>query len=327
MSAFQKGMLEGVLGSSFKDDIKKTLNDMAAQVGMELEDIPSAVGQELGKQITDALKDTKLGKSLNDRINKFKDEALGGASERYTKGVNDYFARHGMSPDQGRAATSAASQVRSNPAASVADAAKDVASGAVSDAASSVVSSVVGGASASGATTAAVSALGTGASGAGAMLSGVASAAGPLLSVLPQAAAALAALSIGSALLDTIFGDLADSAGEFFNSLWNSFNRASTSRQKRIEEANKRIAADIESIVREPFEILKDAAQAVYEAWDANLRVINQTQGYTKSDLQDLMGAYATRLREDNLSSVVSATDITESLATKAFIVASPKAG
>lgn len=315
MSAFQKGMLEGVLGSSFKDDIKKTLNDMAAQVGMELEDIPSAVGQELGKQITDALKDTKLGKSLNDRINKFKDEALGGVKDNFTKGVNDYFSKRGMSPDQGRAATRAASQVKSNPAASAADAAKDVASGVVSDAASSVVSSVVGGASASGATTAAVSALGTGASGAGAMLSGVASAAGPLLSLLPQAAAALAALSIGSALLDTVFGDLADSAGEFFNSLWNSFNRASTSRQKRIEEANKRIAADIESIVREPFEILKDAAQTVYEAWDANLRVINQTQGYTKSDLQDLMGAYATRLREDNLSSVVSATDITESLA------------
>lgn len=308
MKAFQKGLLEGVVGSNFKDEIQKSLNEMADMVGLELKDIPSAVGQELGKQVTEALKNSKLGQSFSSKVEKVRDETISGFKSNFSKGVEDYFNKRGMSGKQGAEYVRSAQSARSSSSANVAggfvkDAASNIAGDVVGDAAGDVVTNLVS--------------MGTSVSGAGATISGLVSAATPLLSVLPQVAAVFAALAIGSALLDAAFSTLApaiEGTKQLFDTMGKVANRQQASRQKSIELANKRIEEDIESIVKRPFEILEEAAQAVYDAWDANLRVINQTQGYTKSDLQDLMGSYASRLREDGLSSVVSATDITESL-------------
>lgn len=68
-------------------------------------------------------------------------------------------------------------------------------------------------------------------------------------------------------------------------------------------------------MVKRPFEILEAAANKWYQTWDNNLRIINGTQGYNKEELQSLMGAFADRLREENLTSVVSASDISDNLA------------
>lgn len=92
-------------------------------------------------------------------------------------------------------------------------------------------------------------------------------------------------------------------------------NRYTESRKKAQEQAQKRFEADMESIIKAPFEILEQAAQKVYDAWDSNLRLINGTQGYTKADLQDLLSAYSNQLRSEGLSKVISVTDITDSLA------------
>lgn len=310
MSAFQKGMLEGVLGSNFKKQIHDSLNEMADMVGMELKDIPEAVGQELGKQVSDALKNSKLGQDITNKINKAKDEAMSGFKDNFAKGVDSYWSKKGVTRDQGVAAVRAqesakkrASDVASGSATSAKDAASGVVGDVVSDAAGDVVSNLVS--------------MSSGVSGAGATISGLVSAAGPLLKVIPQVALVFTALSIGSALLDAAFDTLTpaiEGTKQLFETFGKISNRQQASRQKAIEEANKRIQADIETIVKRPFDILEEAADKVYQAWDANLRMINQTQGYTKSDLQDLMGSYANRLREDGLSSVVSATDITDSL-------------
>lgn len=102
---------------------------------------------------------------------------------------------------------------------------------------------------------------------------------------------------------------------KLFDGMRTAGNRYYTSREKQVELAQKRAIADMESMITEPFKILKESADAVYQAWDQNIRIINATQGYNKSDLQDLLGSFADRLRSEGLSSVISGVDITESLA------------
>ena len=93
-----------------------------------------------------------------------------------------------------------------------------------------------------------------------------------------------------------------------------TINRTHSSEKKMLEHAQDRLIADVHTLVEEPFNILKDAATELYSAWDNNVRKINQTQGYSKEDLQSLIGSYAQRLRDEGLSSVVSSADITNSL-------------
>lgn len=114
--------------------------------------------------------------------------------------------------------------------------------------------------------------------------------------------------------LSDAFKPLKEGFDELKQEVGDSFNRVMKSAEANIEHSQRRLTDDVESLIREPFEILKDAAQEVYDAWDGNLRVINGTQGYTKDDLQSLMGAYAARLRSEGLASAIGATDITENL-------------
>ena len=304
--AFEKALFEGIVGSDFKKKLQKQLSDLADQVGLELEDIPSAVGDALGREVLKAFSKSKLGKSVFDSFNKWKDETIGNFTSVFTQGVNSYYARHGYTPEQGRAASKAAADAAKS---SAGDFAKDVASNAAGDAVSKAATSAAAKkAASSAASSALVPAAGAGVSGGGAALSGLSglvASAGPALLIIAAVAAGLWALSPAIEGVKNMFDQL-NKAG----------NRFENSREQYIELANKRIAADIETIISEPFEILKAAAQEVYEAWDKNVRLINQTQGYNKEDLQTLMGQYANRLREEGLSSVVSATDITQSLAT-----------
>lgn len=92
-------------------------------------------------------------------------------------------------------------------------------------------------------------------------------------------------------------------------------NREQESRKKNLEYEKQRITEDVNTLIREPFEILKNAAQKVYDAWDSNLRLITGTQGYNKSDLQDLLSAYSERLRASGLTDVVASSSIIENLA------------
>lgn len=104
-------------------------------------------------------------------------------------------------------------------------------------------------------------------------------------------------------------------AGEYIEAQIKAANRNYESAKKNVDEAQKRLSADVESMVRAPFDILSAAAQKWYDTWDQNLRVINATQGYTKAELQDLMASYAERLRGSDLTAVVSAADISDNLA------------
>lgn len=135
----------------------------------------------------------------------------------------------------------------------------------------------------------------------------VAAAAGP-------AGNAIVAGMVAVELFSEALGPAIEGAKKFGKALKDSAKRDQASEDRRAQLSKERLEADVKTIIEQPFRILEDAAQKVYDAWDANLRTINQTQGYTKSDLQDLMASYAERLRQEGLSKYVSGSDITTNL-------------
>ena len=154
---------------------------------------------------------------------------------------------------------------------------------------------------------------------AGSALSGLASAAKTGAKAMKPVVAGLIAIEVASDLasdiLENTFAPALKNTAEFAKTLGTTFDRANDESERNLRLANERFQKDVEAMITEPFEILKDAAQEVYDAWDQNIRLINGTQGYTKEDLQSLLGNYSERLRDEGLSSVVSSVDITDSLA------------
>ena len=122
---------------------------------------------------------------------------------------------------------------------------------------------------------------------------------------------AMKALEVAGKSAADILGGLSSIAGV----LTKAGNRYYESRQKNLEAAQKRLEADIDTLIRQPFDILKKAAEEVYAAWNANIRLIAGTQGYDKADLQDLMSAYASRIQKEGLVNVVPVTDVYNNLA------------
>ena len=129
----------------------------------------------------------------------------------------------------------------------------------------------------------------------------------------PYILAVVAALAVLQTLMDA-FAPAIEGTKKLFETFDKLGNRFNDTQEQRMENAQKRLTEDLNTIIEQPFKILEQAAQDVYDAWDNTIRKINGTQGYNKEDLQDLMGAYANRLREDGLTSVVSGVDIIESL-------------
>ena len=113
-----------------------------------------------------------------------------------------------------------------------------------------------------------------------------------------------------------ILGPALKGLGEMIKALGKSFNREEELRKKRLDEAKKRLTADVNYITEEPFKILKEAVEKWTTVWDSNLRQVGQTQGYDKEAVYALYEGYADRLRSDdeNLASVISATDIVDNL-------------
>lgn len=142
---------------------------------------------------------------------------------------------------------------------------------------------------------------------------------GPKLATAGLAiAAGFVALKVSTFLIKKLFDQLApavEGTKELFDEMKTSANRYQTSRDKNLQHEQDRILADVKSMVEAPFKILEEAANEWYQVWNSQLRTINGTQGYNKADLQNLMGTYADRLREEGMTRVVSSADITTNLA------------
>lgn len=150
------------------------------------------------------------------------------------------------------------------------------------------------------------------------MGAGGAEAAGAMMSLGPHAlavAGAMIAIEIVTERLQQAFKDIIGGISKIFGALGNASKRDQVQREKNLEAYKTRLAADYRIMVEEPFNILKKAAEDIYSAWDQNLATVSATQGYTKADVNDLMAAYAERIREEGLSKYVSGSDLYNQLA------------
>lgn len=340
--AFWKQMKAGLLESDLDDRIKAIMDQFASDIGVSVQDIPKYIGEELGKKATDALKNNDFIKNHMDKVNNQMKQAAEAFKSAYSKETGSDWSAYSDSMKRSQEArasrtesgttfesssrTSGFSEELKNQAKEAAtekikeqagDSLKDFMLGAGSKADDVAAAAGAAGKAAGAAKTAA---------GTGKVLSGVAAGAkaavGPLSALGPEVAAVAAGLVLldlaSEYVVDVLqwsFAPALKNTAQFAETYAKTFERANDTAERNVDLANERFKADVESIIREPFEILKQAAQEVYEAWDQNVRLINGTQGYTKSDLQDLLASFSQRLRDEGLSSVVSSVDITESLA------------
>lgn len=286
--SFEDSLIEGILGAGFKDQISTIFKDIAGDIGLELKDLPGAIGKHIGNQAINAFKNTKLGKSITNQINNTVNSVLNDLKS------NSYKNSHNASNVKDvadRAVNTSSSNARNAP--NISDA---IEVGQSLQTTSALVST-----SSTSSTVASTAAAGAGV-GAG------------IASAIPQIAVVVGAIMLISAFADAI-EPATKGIQDFASSLSKAASRSISSRRDKQENEIKRFTEDINAIIREPFRILEDAAQKIYDVWDNNLRVINATQGYSKADLQNLMSAYSSRLIDENLSHVISSTSITESLA------------
>lgn len=423
--AFEQQILEGLFGSDFKENISETMNEFADSLGMELKDVPEALGKEFGKNVLSKFKDTDFGNDVMSKFQEWKDRQIKEFKDIYQSGVDNYWKNHDGREEAERAAETAKERRKSaeqensefrdvsqysnmsNPynlerffqnqsevgkqddvpiqdfnlndlqiyadsvtlitdtfkdtssmasmqaesdesesaldtllnltygedesGDSLQDTLKDMMDGSdkhsnntIGDMAGNVVGDMAGDAIGNAAGNvignAAGDALGgaVGGSAAGAAIEGITGMLTKAVPMLGTAVVTLTALDMASDIvaktLQWTVAPALEGLSSLTESVARSFQRSNESAERNVKLANERFQADVKSMIEEPFKILEEAAQNVYDAWDNNIRLINGTQGYTKEDLQSLMASYSQRLRDDGLSSVVPATDLTESL-------------
>lgn len=296
--AFEKSMLDALGGSQIKKRLNDALNKFAKDLGTDLEHLPDKFGDELGKYAANAFKNTKFGKKITDKINNV---------------INRQFDKMDEAYERGR--TKAGGRPRSSGSYNFKQSAAKYSSG-TSGGGPTTSSALVpsGGSGAlvpSGGVPINIDAL-MGGSEASAAIGGFTKALG---AVAPELLLLKLAVEAGVKVFNWAAEDLKKAVERFGKALQTSMLRDVESRKKNLEAEEARWMADVETMVKEPFNILKNAAQEVYDVWDNQLRLITATQGYNKADLQDLMAVYAQRIRDEGLSRVVSGADITGNLA------------
>lgn len=284
LEAFDDALFDGFIGSDFKKEIKDIFNDFANELGVSVKDIPKKLGKELGQNVLKGFKDTDQGKRLFGTIGNVK-----GAVTNTLKTKGKSFIEALRVGDE---------------------------TGGLGEGLGKAVGQALGGDM--GGLTSLFQQASTSLSGfmteaglAGEGMAGIASVAGSAIPPILIVTAALWALDKITDQLKLSFEGVVD----LVKALSKAANRDITSRQKNIELANKRLQADVEEMVTRPFKILEEAANAWYQTWDNNLQKINATQGYTKSDLQDLMSSFSQRLQAEGLTAYISGADISTNLA------------
>ena len=326
LDSFEAQLLDSFGLSDFKKKVQEGLDVFAGDIGVSLKEVPSKLGQELGKQVFESVKDTGFGKKFSESINKFQNKIFDGISNAYKSGVDNYnsnnessngplnnigdslkdTASDAIKDKASDAIKDKASDVIKDKASDVikdkaSDAIKDKASDVIKDKASDVIKDKAPDI---------LSKFASSSNGAASAMSGISKVAGVATKSLGIVNVGLIAFQL---TLDVI-SPLLEGSAKVLAAANDSMDRVNKSREAQLKNGQERLEADVRTLVEEPFNILKDAAQELYNTWDSNIRTINATQGYTKDDLQSLIGSYAQRLRDEGLSSVVSSADITENL-------------
>ena len=351
---FLDGITDQMMKSLGRGDVEKqmekNLREFARKMGTTVEDLPN----ELGKQLTGAFQKTDLGKKLTGLIDRNVDKYfMGIPKSAITKaGEKGLFGKYSKNIAGALTYSSKGSGAVPPPSTESSGAGGALAGGALSAIIGGAIGTLLlpGAGTAAGAELGAA-AGGAGAI-AGGTVAGAAEgalAAGATEAVAGEGMAALAEGAVGEGITDAVgamgeslgIGEIIDMLGPIMEStnilstvaspiqaimpliegvakavgvISKIFNKDTEMDEERTKHAQERYRKDIEAMVEIPFDILEDAAKRVIQVWDDNLRKINQTQGYDKASLQGLMSAFAKRLQQEGLTSVVSAADITGNL-------------
>lgn len=280
--AFLDGLTQQLLKSLGRGDVEKqmtkSLQEVAKRLGTTVEDVPNALGAQIGK----AFSDTSWGKKLSQRVDKNAENYFMGISKSaITKWGNSKISgKHGENIANALTYSSKGSSGAENAVKSDGSGVDSLVDKGVSKAVKGVAES-----------------LGMGE---------VIDLLGPIMEGVNLMGTAMTPFQAIAPLVESIFGAI--------GTLSKIFNKDTAMDEQRVKNAQERYRQDIETIVKTPFDILEDAANKVMDAWDGAIRVINQTQGYNKASLQALMSDYAQRLRAEGLTNVVSGADITSNL-------------
>lgn len=380
----ESALLESVLGSDFKKNIGTAMSNFANAVGIEFDELPKALGKQLGQSLLKTKYGDKLSKAAQSQVNnagsRMKSAFMSGVDKYQTKynkehpdnqkdfkgTFNNIFntSQSSKAAEESKKAEEAAhqdtqfensvnkfseavdkfrEQNRTNEDkykeafnnrfsddsdlaqqatdiknkagvnSDLSEILKDETMGKATDVAKDAILGEAESATAAQGAEIASEAMSNAATSSELLGAGMEGVAMMAETALPYLLAAVAALAILDKLFDQ-FAPAVEGAKKLFESMSKSANRYQESRKKNLELEKKRLEEDVKTMVETPFKILEEAAQSLYDAWDSSIRVINGTQGYTKDDLYNLLGDYAQRLRDENLTAVMSTSDITTNL-------------
>ena len=311
---FTDGITEALLDSLGASDFKKRIQDglkgLADSMNVSLDVLPREIGNQLGQYLSN----TGPGKMISSRINEALGSFMDNVSDAFNSGKSSSSMRDAIKNGWNHAFGGRTPS--SGDVSEVANAARNSGSNVISFPGSTSVPSGTSTAAAeaemaqAASTSTELATVGETAGMAGSEIAGLASSAA---AACPYILAIIAALIVIDQAMEAVEPAI-NSFVDFVTVLESAGNRYQTSSKKNLEEAQKRLQADAETMVRKPFQILEEAATSLYQVWDNQLKTISATQGYTKADVQDLMSVYAQRLRSEGLSSVVSGADIMTNL-------------
>ena len=300
-SAFVKELV----GPEFHEGLKNIRENLVRDFGVAFEDIPGKLGQQAGKKLVEEFASSKMGaelqKALQGKLNNSLDKFKSGYTKKMqsaTEGKYKFDENLGKAI-QGVGQNSEAIQSLSETATATTDALQGV------EASATNMSNAT-----------AIAAEGT--QGLESVLGGLT---GTLGELGPLIALAVVGFKFQMALTKPlrdfgkwVTGPTLNGIKKTVTALGQSLSRHSNSYTEALKASQTRIEADYEYMVKRPFEILNQAAEEWYQAWDNNLKTITTTQGYSKADVQDLAIAFSERLTKEGLSSVISSTDIMNNL-------------
>lgn len=339
-------LLDELVGREFKDKLRGIRDKLARDIGVNIEDVPNALGKALGSKLAGAIKNTDIFKNVMGSVRSYggglytrmHDAYVNGRNASYTKATGKAFDASSTSASAFRSILGGSGTKTSTGGSAAFKTANSSAfsmnvhtvilkadqlitasdTDQFGDALSNIFDLITGSSTSAGASGAAGSGAGLVEAGAGAglveagaALSGLASVVVAALPEILIVVAAIAAVTLALRALEPAV----ENTKKLLSSLEKAADRYESSREASLEAAEARMKADFETMVRKPFEILEEAAQNLYDAWDQNVRIINGTQGYNKDELYELMGDFANRLRSEGLERVVSTDTVTNNLA------------
>ena len=89
IDSFFNEIEESILGSGFKTAVQQNMKELASELGVEVQDIPSLFGKTLAKQ----LQNTDIGKDITKRLQDAVNTRITRSMNRMRDGVNNYYAR------------------------------------------------------------------------------------------------------------------------------------------------------------------------------------------------------------------------------------------